>query len=362
MSESKGCFCRFYRPFGALVLLAAILWMLVSSGKITLPAALAPRVKATATAVPTQVPPTLVPTAVPPTLVPTAVPPAEVPTVVPTAEPTLAVVVQEPTAAPTAVQPVFLPALNLPTAADITADGLTLRGTGQPGATVELWEGAIKIGTGVVGADGVWSLLSQLGEGAHRLVLRTVDAAGNTLSELPAVEIQVPAIALPTFHPPHAVDLTDDGLRLSGTGHPGATLELWEDGVRIGTAVVAADGTWSVVSKLSVGAHSIVLRTVDAAGQTLNELPAVSITMPAMPAAPAVTKDLAASGEAYTVKAGDWLTKLAERFYGDGELWKRIVDGTNARAAVDATFEAITDPNRIYVGQKLWIPAKRAGQ
>jgi len=53
---------------------------------------------------------------------------------------------------------------------------------------------------------------------------------------------------------------------------------------------------------------------------------------------------------------------LARRYYGDANLYTRIIDGTNARAAVDFTFARITNPNLIMVGQKLWIPAKPAGK
>ena len=60
-------------------------------------------------------------------------------------------------------------------------------------------------------------------------------------------------------------------------------------------------------------------------------------------------------GEEYTVQADDWLSKIAERFYGNPLAYPLIVDGTNAQAAEDDSFAVITDPNRIEVGQKLWI-------
>lgn len=62
-------------------------------------------------------------------------------------------------------------------------------------------------------------------------------------------------------------------------------------------------------------------------------------------------------GQSYTVQTGDWLSKLADKFYGDTQAWQVIVDATNAKAATDSTFAPITNPNLIEVGQKLWIPA-----
>lgn len=67
-------------------------------------------------------------------------------------------------------------------------------------------------------------------------------------------------------------------------------------------------------------------------------------------------------GQAYVVQSGDWLSKLADKFYSDPQAWQVIVDATNARAATDSTFAPITDPNLIEVGQKLWIPVTGAGE
>ena len=64
----------------------------------------------------------------------------------------------------------------------------------------------------------------------------------------------------------------------------------------------------------------------------------------------------APDGEAYTVQAGDWLSKLAEKYYGDPLAYPAIVDATNAKAAEDDSFTAITNPDAIEAGQKIWIP------
>jgi len=64
----------------------------------------------------------------------------------------------------------------------------------------------------------------------------------------------------------------------------------------------------------------------------------------------------APDGEAYTVQARDWLSKLAEKYYGDPLAYPAIVDATNAKAAEDDSFTAITNPDAIEAGQKIWIP------
>jgi iron(III) transport system substrate-binding protein len=61
-------------------------------------------------------------------------------------------------------------------------------------------------------------------------------------------------------------------------------------------------------------------------------------------------------GQEYTVQADDWLSKLAEKNYGDVLAWPVIWKATLAKAEEDDSFANITDPNIIEVGQKLWIP------
>lgn len=64
-------------------------------------------------------------------------------------------------------------------------------------------------------------------------------------------------------------------------------------------------------------------------------------------------------GQEYIVQADDWLSKLAEKFYGDPQAYQAIVTATNAQAAQNSSFGVISDPNRIEVGQKLFIPASQ---
>lgn len=49
----------------------------------------------------------------------------------------------------------------------------------------------------------------------------------------------------------------------------------------------------------------------------------------------------------YTVVAGDSLSKIAQREYGDGNAWRRIYE---------ANKHQIKDPDLIYPGQELRIP------
>lgn len=67
-------------------------------------------------------------------------------------------------------------------------------------------------------------------------------------------------------------------------------------------------------------------------------------------------------GQEYTVQADDWLSKLAEKQYGDVLAWPVIWKATNAKAAEDSSFAVIPDPNIIEIGQKLWLPSQEEAQ
>jgi len=62
-------------------------------------------------------------------------------------------------------------------------------------------------------------------------------------------------------------------------------------------------------------------------------------------------------GQDYVVQADDWLSKLADKFYGDPSAYLIIVEATNARAGQDGSYTLIDDPNLIEIGQKLFIPS-----
>jgi nucleoid-associated protein YgaU len=67
---------------------------------------------------------------------------------------------------------------------------------------------------------------------------------------------------------------------------------------------------------------------------------------PAPNAGPATT-GTAGSDQSYTVVAGDSLSKIAKRFYGDANKWPRIHE---------ANKDQIKNPDLIHPGQKLRIP------
>ena len=75
-----------------------------------------------------------------------------------------------------------------------------------------------------------------------------------------------------------------------------------------------------------------------------------SSTAPASPVKPTPTRPTSAAPAAprtYTVVAGDSLSKIAKKFYGDGNTWNRIFE---------ANRDTVKNPDLIHPGQVLKIP------
>ncbi|HUQ79622.1 MAG TPA: LysM peptidoglycan-binding domain-containing protein [Gemmatimonadaceae bacterium] len=72
-----------------------------------------------------------------------------------------------------------------------------------------------------------------------------------------------------------------------------------------------------------------------------------SSTAPRADAAPVATPNVTDRERTYTVVAGDTLSKIAKREYGDASEWHRIYD---------ANKDTIKNPDLIYPGQTFKIP------
>lgn len=145
----------------------------------------------------------------------------------------------------------------------------TYSGTATPGVTVTVRVDGVVVGTVVAGADGTWSLTPTvpLPEGAH-VVLATVGGPGGaTSADEASFEVDVSTTVSITA-PTDGETTSDRTPEIRGTGEPGARVEVFIDGVRIGDVVVGADGSWvlEVETPLSNGSHTVEARAVDDLG------------------------------------------------------------------------------------------------
>jgi NitT/TauT family transport system substrate-binding protein len=77
-------------------------------------------------------------------------------------------------------------------------------------------------------------------------------------------------------------------------------------------------------------------------------IPAVEKTQPMLASTTKPVKPANPVDQQYVVKVGDTLSKLAERFYNSTSKWEKIFE---------ANRESLKNPNYIYIGMKLVIPA-----
>ena len=160
--------------------------------------------------------------------------------------------------------------------------GLVSAGDAAIGTTVTLFDTVngvtSQIGTASVGSGGVWSTSVTLsGDGAHSIVAKDTDAAGNTGTSTAVVftlETVAPTVTISTAsETSNVASQAIAGLVSAGDAAIGTTVTLFDtvNGVtsQIGTASVGSGGVWSTSVTLSGdGAHSIVAKDTDAAGNT----------------------------------------------------------------------------------------------
>ena len=63
-------------------------------------------------------------------------------------------------------------------------------------------------------------------------------------------------------------------------------------------------------------------------------------------------------GQEYVIQTDDWLSRLAKKYLGDGNLWPQIVEATNAQAAIDSRVSVISNPNNRSWSNYLYPPRK----
>jgi nucleoid-associated protein YgaU len=175
------------------------------------------------------------------------------------------------------------------------------------------------------------------------------DASGATVDGEPNVGIIIETVN------------ADDrgGVRMAGRADPGATLRLEMSGKPAGSARVGADGRWLLDAMNTTGAEVRVVRVVllSAAGRELDSS-SLPLRLPApVVSAAAVGSNVAAAPQSspgkgrkarwIKVRRGDSLWKLAERHYGDGAKWTRILKANRRR---------VKDADLIMAGWRLRLP------
>jgi Ca2+-binding RTX toxin-like protein len=193
------------------------------------------------------------------------------------------------------------PALLPPSTGNVAISNTpTLTGTGIPGDTIILYDGATSVGSAVVGSNGTYTVAAStaLPDGSNSLTTVQYDPNG---SHSPASSPPLVVTVLPA-----APTLVDDALttppaapEVSGTAPAGDTVNLYDGATSIAAAPVGGTGDWSYdFGALAVGVHTITASTTDGISLTSAASPPLIITV--------------AAGGSYTVastnSAGDTVT------------------------------------------------------
>ncbi|WP_343730182.1 Ig-like domain-containing protein [Duganella sp.] len=174
----------------------------------------------------------------------------------------------------------------------------SIYGTAAAGTSVVLYDGADVIGTGVAGADGIWTITPSklLADGQHQLVAQFTDGNGNALPASGTLELTIDTKAPATATVKPALDARDDygssdsdqitnvsTLAIFGQTENDhyAIVHVYVDGVeQYLQASVAENGDWSsVLYDLSDGVHHIAVATEDQAGNLSGRSPETIITV-----------------------------------------------------------------------------------
>ncbi|KQM73858.1 BapA/Bap/LapF family large adhesin [Sphingomonas sp. Leaf20] len=176
-------------------------------------------------------------------------------------------------------------AVPLAPTAIVTADGGAVTGGGEAGASVVVRDASgVVLGTGTAGADGAFTVRIAPAQANGETLSVTVSDAGGNVS--PATVVTAPDITAPALP---VAQIDGDGGTVAGTGEPGATITVRDatDTV-IGTAIVAADGSYSVtLTPAQTNAETVRVSQVDAAGNVSASASVVApdFTAPAQPSA-----------------------------------------------------------------------------
>jgi large repetitive protein len=217
----------------------------------------------------------------------------------------------------------------------------TFTGTAEAGSAVSIYNSTSKVGTGIAGADGSWTITTAgMGNGIHIMTAKATDVAGNVSLASAALSITIDATAPARPTLPDLIASSDSGVSstdnitnvvtptFAGTAEAASTVTIYDGTTALGTTVATALGNWTTtVPTLANGTHSITVKATDAASNVSAASPALSVTIDTVaPNAPAFAggsaTTLRGTGEVgATVSIIDGTTPVGTAAVGSGGNW-----------------------------------------
>ena len=183
-------------------------------------------------------------------------------------------------------------------ASDLVTNDDTITGFGDANAMVfAVVDGAAAKSVATAGADGAWQFTPVLADGTHTVAVTETDLAGNSTSKTLTFTLdKTPppvTVALANDTGSSATDRITRSATMTGTGDPGATVQVSIDGVFAASVATSAanatsaGGRWTFVPIVTDGPHIVSVTETDLAGNTgTASLTFTLDTQP--PAAPAI--------------------------------------------------------------------------
>lgn len=192
----------------------------------------------------------------------------------------------------------------LPTGLAVNATGTSVTGTAEAGSTVTITSGGTVIGTATADGTGAFTIaISPAQTNAQVLQAFAQDAAGNigasasvtapstALPGVPVITSVVDDFAAITGTVANGQSTNDATPTINGTADAGATVNVYNDGVLMGTTVAGVGGVWSYTptGALSEGSHAFTATATNVNGTGGFSTPATVVVDTVAPLAPTAT-------------------------------------------------------------------------
>lgn len=169
----------------------------------------------------------------------------------------------------TDTRPPTRPQITLPANGSFTnVTSVTIRGTAEPGSTVQVFEGA-QIASATTAGNGVWTTSATFSAGPHAISARARDAAGNTSTVSLTTSFTVDLVAPPPptiISPEQNAVISASQAIITGTAEPGAQILLYRGLTVVATTTAGFDGAWSQRVTVESGVIGVRAQARDNAG------------------------------------------------------------------------------------------------
>jgi hypothetical protein len=159
----------------------------------------------------------------------------------------------------------------------LVAGSVEVRGTGSPDAAVVLFMNGVRVATAQVGPDGKFTLVTPALVAGQEMTATLTVAGVTSIPSAEVVVVEVPPPPLVTG------PLREGATTITGGGSAGATVEVFADGVSVGTANVGGAGGWTltIVMSLVAGEQVTARQRVDGVASALSPVVTVVARLPA---------------------------------------------------------------------------------